>query len=686
MRQFGFIPGLVLLACCLVFPAFAQQNETGLGASLKDAVDKPKGPPVEEEKPAEPTDPALDQEGVQLQELSLRERVSQLMLVTLMGAPRPDMSDREFLARYTPGGVVLPPIARVTSVADYVTSLRQMPMERASGIAMLIGTNLYDLPRRGNAKVEGSFIAMPSLMAIAAANDPEITKRLSKLAAEHLKVMGFNFHLGPFLELAPTLEGVQGSTASLGSDPRFVAENGAVISQTLQEAEIISMPMGFPGGGANRAPKMPAILLTPGALLKDQDLLPFAKAIEAGAGIIHVGNTLVPTLDPSNVPASLSAIVMRDVLRQQMGFEGVIVAGPMDTNDIAIKHDPSEAAILALKAGADMIYWNTAGQRVMRTVDKIVAEIESGTMSQEVVDSALARVMALKKEHKLLEREFPKAKEAEALGKKRSFPEEAYEIERRSITLVQNRGNVLPLNNAASVPVGVTGVAGVEALANALEEYIKPVSRQRIGTAKYGGEIYDFEIDRLTSHIRGIKTVVVVVTPDLRISSQLRLIAALQQAGVRVVVVLLGYPSILPELVDAEAIVLSYTSPDAADSSMRAVADVLVGQGPLGILPAVRDVKAKAGVPISFSVLDVIRSPSGILPVTIEEPFVAGMSVPYDPTFSLRKVEWDFGDGKQSKEFFLERAYESPGRYPITLTVTDKKKQTATRTLYAVVE
>ncbi|MCC6490471.1 MAG: hypothetical protein IT364_23505 [Candidatus Hydrogenedentes bacterium] len=686
MRRFGFLPGLVLLACCLVGPALAQRNETGLGASLSDAVDKPKGPPKAEEVAPEPADPSLDQEGVTLQKLSLRERVAQLMLVTLMGAPSPDMSDREFLARYTPGGVILPPIARPASVADYITALRQMPMERTSGIAMLIGTNLYDLPRRGNAKVAGSFIPMPSLLAVAAANDPEITGRLSKLAAEHLKVMGFNFHLGPSLELAPTLPGAEGGSACLGSDPRFVAENGAVIAKAMLDSQIISMPMGFPGGGANRVPKMPAILLTPAPLLKDQELLPFTKAIEAGADILHVGNTLVPTLDPSNVPASMSAVVMRDTLRQQMGFEGVIVAGPMDTNDIAIKHDPTEAAMLALEAGADMIYWNQAGQRVMRTVDKIVAAIESGLMSQEIVDSALARVMALKKEHKLLEREFPKAKDAEALGKKKSYANEAYEIERRSITLVQNRGNVLPLNKAASVPVGVTGVAGVDALANALEEYIKPVSRQRIGTAKYGGEIYDFEIDRLTSHIRGIKTVVVIVTPDLRISSQLRLIGALQEAGVRVTVVLLGYPSILPELVDAEAIVLSYTSPEAADASMRAVADVLVGQGPLGILPAVRDVKAKVGVPMSFSVLDVIRAPSGILPVTIEEPFVAGMSVPYDPTFSLKKVEWDFGDGKQSKDFFLERAYESPGRYPITLTVTDKKKQTATRTLHAVVE
>ncbi len=638
------------------------------------------------ETPEPPTDPSLDKRGTQLQSLSLRERVSQLMLVTLTGAPRPDASDQELLAKYTPGGVILPPMARPATAAAYVSALRQMPFEIATGLPFFIGTNLYDLPRRGNAKVDNSFVALPSLLAIAAANDPDVTGRLTDLTAEHLTRMGFNMHLGPSLSLAPTLPDAKGSIDCLGSDPEFVGNTAAVMVKTMTEKGVVAVPMGFPGGGANRAPRMPAILLTPSAVIGDQDLVPYKKAIEAGATVIHVGNTLVPTLDPNNVPASLSSVVMRDILRQRLGFEGVIIAGPMDTNDIAVKYDPTKAAILALAAGADMIYWNEAGHRVMKTVDEVVKAIGTGELSQEVVDSALARVMAVKERFALRKRELPNLKEATALAKDKDFPEASYDIERRSITLVQNRGNVLPLNKKESVPVGVTGVAGVDTLADALEEYVKPVSRQPISTAKYGGEIYDFEIDRLTSHIRGIKTVVVIVTPDIRISSQLALVSALQSKGIRVVVVLVGYPDILPELADANAIVLSYSRPTAIEESMRAVADVLVGQGPLGLMPVVRDIHAKAGEPVSFSVLDVLRSPSGVLPVTIEPPYVAGLAVPYDPTFSLKKVEWDFGDGKHSKEFFLQRAYKEPGRYPITLTVTDKKKQTTSRTLYAVVE
>lgn len=684
MMRITHVFALVLLASLLSFPLFAQNSRTGSGASTRDSVDAPRTP--EPTPVPEPEKTSTDDQGLLVQSLSLRQRVSQLMLVTLTGTPRPDASDQELLAKYSPGGVILPPVSRPTTAASYVAAIRQMPMELATGIPLFIGTNLYDLPRRGNAKVEDSFISLPSLLAIAAANDPDVTKRLTDMTAKHLTLMGFNFHLGPSLSLAPTLPDAKGSIECLGSNPVFVGDTAAAIVSAMAENRVVAVPMGFPGGGANRAPRMPAILLTPSATVAEIDLLPFKRAIEAGAEVIHVGNTLVPTLDPANVPASLSSVVMRDILRERLGFQGVIIAGPMDTNDIAVKHDPTKAAIMALQAGADMIYWNEAGRRVMKTVDDVVNAINNGEMSRDTVDTALARIVALKDKYGLRDRTLPNTKDAADLAKKKAYPEEAYEIERRSITLVQNRGNVLPLNKAASVPVGVTGVAGVEALADALEEYIKPVSRQRIGSAKYGGEIYDFEITRLTSHIRGIKTVVVIVTPDIRMNTQLELISALRSKGVRVVVVLVGYPSTLPDLVDAEAIVLSYSHPDAIEESMRAVADVLVGQGPLGLLPVVRDIHAKVGEPVSFSVLDMLRSPSGILPVTIESPFVAGMAVPYDPTFSLRKVAWDFGDGKQSKEFFLERAYSAPGRYPITLTVTDKLKQTTSRTLYAVVE
>ncbi|MCC6154740.1 MAG: PKD domain-containing protein [Candidatus Hydrogenedentes bacterium] len=657
-------------------------------SETKTDADKKSEPNGDNTEPKTDEKKALEEQSLaqRLQALDVRERLAQLMLVTLEGTPGPNASDREFMLRYAPGGVIIPKVLYPITACDYVTKLRSMPLEAMTGIPMLIGTNLYSLPRPAADELPTTFVPMPSLLALAAANDPDITQRVSVFAANHLKAMGFNFHLGPSLAFAPTLPEIKGSLDCLGSDPRFVADSSNTILKTFEENGILALPMGFPGGALNKKGQGPAVLLTPAALLEDEDLLPFKRAIEQGTSIIHVGNILTPTLSKDDLPASMSSAIMRDLLREKLGFKGVIVAGPMDAQEIALNYDPSVAAEKALAAGADMLLWNQAGRRVMRAVDQIVAGISERRIPQETVDAALERVMRLKEEEELAGRPMPVPKEAEALSRKRDLPKEVYEIERRSIALVQNRGDILPLNKTKSMPVGITGVVGVDPLKEALSKYLKHVSSHEIATARHGGEIYDFEIDRITKRISGLRTMVLILTPDIRVSTQARLINAIQARGVVVVAVLVGYPDTLPKISGAEAIVLSYCRPTQMDLSMKAVADVLVGQAPIGVSPYLSEIKTAVGKTESYSVLDVVRAPSGMLPVTIEPPYIAGLSVPYDPTFSLTKTLWEFGDGTKSKEIRAEHAFKAAGRYPITLTVEDKKDHSTTRTFYAVVE
>ena len=75
---------------------------------------------------------------------------------------------------------------------------------------------------------------------------------------------------------------------------------------------------------------------------------------------------------------------------------------------------------------------------------------------------------------------------------------------------------------------------------------------------------------------------------------------------------------------------------------------------------------------VSFDVYDVVRSPVGRLPVTVEEPYVAGYSISYRPILEDRKVEWDFGDGRKSRDLTVDHAYRRPGRYSVVLTVEEK--------------
>jgi len=645
-------------------------------SGLAGTVDAPaKGAPASRQSPNAPQQEARD----------LRGRIAQLMLVTLRGLYGPNAEDKQLLSQIPPGGVVIPLIMKPQDAAEYITALRSMPIEKQMGVPLFIGANLYDLPRHERG-VAASFAQLPSLLSIAASGDIALTERLAKLTADHLNIMGFNLNLGPALDLAPTLEDAPGGIQHFGGNPNFAAVAGGTILTTLASNGVLCMPMGFPGGGCNRLANSPATLLTPRARLMEQDLLPFVRAIERGAPMLHVANTLAPTIDADSRPASLSEAVMRGLIRDEMKYQGVVVAGPMDAGEIKRLYDPAQAAVLALEAGADMLYWGDPGPHVSKAVETIARAVEADTLERTTIQTALDRVLKLKKDRGLLARELPNKKKAAALGTKSRYPKEAYEIERRSITLVQNSGNVLPLTKDASVPVGVTGVVGVDELKKMLEGYLKAVVEQPIASAKHLGDIEDFEIERLTQHTKGLRTVVCVLTDMPKTQGQVRLIRELKNTGTRVVVVFLGYPRLVPRLVEADAIVLSYCDPGMCGESLKAVADVLVGEGPVAVLPGVREMKTQVGKTEAFNAADVTRSPAGRLPVSLGESFAAGFTLSYDASASIAKAEWDFGDGKRAKGLRVEHAYETPGRYSVTLTVTDKHDEPTSGMFDVVVE
>jgi beta-glucosidase-like glycosyl hydrolase len=526
-----------------------------------------------------------------------------------------------------------------------------------------------------------SFVQLPSLLSLSAAHDSDATNGLATLVAEHMRMMGFNFYLGPLLELSPSLSAAQGSIHRFGSSPEFAAEAGTEIMAVLEEHGILPMPMGFPGGGANHAPGAPAVLTTPRPVLSSQELLPYIRAIEDGARLLHVGNVLTPTLSSPPLPASQAAAVMKELLRDELGFTGVVVAGPMDGPDMA--GDPRAAALAALQAGADMLLWNRADTLVMGGIAYIEAAVSQGQLSESVIDAATMRVLRLKFDHAQARGALSPPKKN--LSSARKLENLALSVEKRAITVIQNRGQVLPMREDNAMPALVTGVVGARVLRDALEEYMKPISQRLITTARSLGRIERFEVERITSYVRGIRTAVLIYTGDLEADGAIAMVRGLRSNGIRVVVVLLGYPALAAQLSEADAIVLAYCDSATYDQTLLAVAKALVGEGAVGIVPVAADLEAKVGEPRVFNVLDTVRTPAGRLPMTLSELFPVGLAIPCDPQYAIRDVQWEFGDGNKSKAREATYAYTAPGRYPLTLTVTDADKETTSRTFNVVV-
>lgn len=125
------------------------------------------------------------------EQAALRRAVSQLMIVTLEGTTLFTSGDRNFLERYTPGGLIIQKVGRPSFAADYITSLRSLPYLEKNEVPMLIGTNLFMLPRRDLIQKD-YFTQMPTLLALAAADDETYTRRYADFLALNLKTMGFN--------------------------------------------------------------------------------------------------------------------------------------------------------------------------------------------------------------------------------------------------------------------------------------------------------------------------------------------------------------------------------------------------------------------------------------------------------------------------------------------------------------
>ena len=667
------------LACLSVLigiaaPAIGQPSAFGTAAPAPKTEEKAAGEGKPEEAPKTP-------EAV-FEKMELKERIAQLMIVTLQGETAPSGEDVSFMKSYLPGGVVVRQAIDADSAMGYVRLIREFELNAKA--PLLIGADLYELARRDR-RAASLYAQLPSLLSVAATRDAACAGQLGGALADLCRSIGFDFHLGPSLELAPSIAEAPGTLNTLGSDPVFAAAAGQAIFQAFADRGVMAVPMGFPGGGNNRSEGTPAVLLTPAPRLAECDLMPYAKVIEGGTKLIHVGNTLMPTLDARSRPASQSKAVITDLLRVKLHFDGLAVAGPIDSEDVVKHADASEAALQALEAGADLLYWNGAESTVMRAVDHLLQLVKTGRLNEAIINEAAKRVLKFKFELREATKDTVKNRQWASALEKRAMNKEAYHIERRAITMAKNDGQVLPLDKHSGM-VGVVGTIEVEAFRDALQKYVPRIPEFRIVTAQSVGDIEDFEIERITKNYGAVKTMVCVYTEAPRVTGQVRLLSALKKAGMRVVLVRLGYPAQLDELAEADAIVLAYCDSVTYGETLRAVADVLGGAGPIRIdLPA-KEIVFTAGESRRFAAAEVVRTPTGYLPVQVSEAFPVGLGLNYDPGKAIKKATWEFGDKKKSKGMSVEHAYGTPGLYAAKLSVKGQKKESASREFRITVE
>lgn len=340
-------------------------------------------------------------------------------------------------------------------------------------------------------------------------------------------------------------------------------------------------------------PKLPF-----GRAVLDDHLIPFQAAIAAGVDTIMTAHIIVEIIDP-DYPATLSSAVLTGLLRDHLGFDGLIVTDAMNMNAIASHFDVGRAAVMAVRAGADVVMSAGESEDLVAMQQALLQAVQAGQIGEERIEASVRRVLGLKLRYGLFEEVayYVDAAQAAEIGGNDEHIEQAVEIARRSITLLRNEEGLLPLsaNLNRVLIVGVrdtvfalaeevkTRFAGIE-----VESYRTTASRSLNNWTPSNRNI------RMAEHLAQAAELVIALTfSDQEISEgQVRLIEALRKVGAPLIVIAQGLPYDIVAFPEVSTYLATYTynrweAPQPAHMIVTAaVVDIIFGRfKPTGKLP-----------------------------------------------------------------------------------------------------
>src|SRR5688500_7504274 len=267
------------------------------------------------------------------------------------------------------------------AVAELTAELRAR-----STIPLLIAA---DLERGAGQQFVGA-TGLPPLAAIASLGNPVLVRDAARLTARESRRLGVNWDLAPVcdvdLEPANPIVG----TRSLGPDVARVTEFAAEWIDGCQSLGVLACAKHFPGHGRTTADshaELP-VVTTSREELSRIDLAPFRAAIDAGVASIMTAHIAYPALDLSGTPATLSRAIVHSLLREQLGFDGLIVTDALIMQGVLEGRDEAEACVAAIAAGCDLLCYPTDVPATVRALDKALAR---GTLDREEMHRSLQR-------------------------------------------------------------------------------------------------------------------------------------------------------------------------------------------------------------------------------------------------------------------------------------------------------
>ncbi|MBS4192296.1 beta-N-acetylhexosaminidase [Bacillus sp. FJAT-49705] len=532
--------------------------------------------------------------GKAIEHMTMEEKVGQMLMPDFRNWNGKNVTEMnaeiaQHVKEYHLGGVIL--FRENTVTADQTTKLVSAYQEAAEKYGLMISIDQ-----------EGGIVTrlqtgtdMPGNMALGATRSEELAEKVGRTIGEELNALGINMNFGPVLDVNNNPDNPVIGVRSFGEDPELVANLGNAYIKGLHETGIAATAKHFPGHGDTAVDSHVGLPAIPHDLdrLKKVELYPFQQAMDSGIDAIMSAHVTFPKIDDTkaiskkdgtevSVPGTLSHKILTGLMREELGFKGVIVTDAMNMGAITDHFGSVDAAIRAVKAGADVLLMPVG---IVEVANGIYDSVKSGDISIERIEQSVERILTLKLNRGIVKAEVEQSldeKVANAIQVVGSADHKAIEKEAaaKSITLVKNN-TVLPLNVAKEDKIVVVGGSSLSAnlLADEVKKHHENVTYINTSTTL---------TDSQMAQVQGAKSIIVStytssVSARMPSGSQMLMTNQLIGTGIPVIAVGARNPYDIMSYTDVDAYLVQYGFRPA---SFEAAANTIFGKNnPTGKLP-----------------------------------------------------------------------------------------------------
>jgi beta-N-acetylhexosaminidase len=530
--------------------------------------------------------------------MTLEEQIGQVLVAGFPG-PTPSPEIINLIQRHHVGNIILfsRNVQNAQQLRRLTSELQHIAKEAGHRHPLLIGID----QENGSVRRLGSDATIfPGNMALGAIGSEQMAYKVASAAGHELLELGVNLNFAPVVDVNNNPANPVIGNRSFGEDPQQVARLGSAAVKGWQDAGIIACLKHFPGHGDTAVDSHLALPILPYALqrLEEVELVPFQSGIAAGAAMIMSAHISFPAITHDEVlPATLSPAILRGLLRDRLGFQGVIISDCLEMKAISEGVGIARGSVLALLAGIDLVLISHLAERQRAGIDAIKAALDSGELPHELLQQAVERIIQLKQRYLSWEKVGDDQTASQAhlqwVGNAahQQLSEQAYTL---STTLVRNQQGLIPLQLRPEQRIAIvypvkqawTEVADRKL---AIEDLVQQVQQRHASVSVHPFKVQSDDVQDLLNQIQGADIVLAITVNANLDPQQTALMQALVQSGQPVIGLAVHNPYDLIAFPQLGTYLATYEyTPPALTAAVRVIFGESEAQGHLPVsLPGI---------------------------------------------------------------------------------------------------